>query len=106
MTAADEERLRDILESISAIRRHATHRPTDETVRDAILYRFVVIGEAVRAMSDGAKKAEPVVPWGQIVRMRDMVTHQYFRVDFDIVSQVIRRDLAGLEAAVRRLLAA
>jgi uncharacterized protein with HEPN domain len=104
VTGGDEQRLQDILDSISAIRRHTERGGREELVRDAVLYRIVVIGEAVRALTHDVTEKAPEVPWRQIVRLRDMVTHQYFRVDNAIISQVVMQDLAPLEAAVADVL--
>lgn len=104
MTERDEQRLRDILDSISAIRRHTEQGGRDDLVSDAVLYRLVVMGEAARALTPDVTEQAPEVPWRQIVRLRDMVTHQYFRVDYSIISQVVMQDLAPLEAAVADLL--
>jgi uncharacterized protein with HEPN domain len=104
VTGDDEQRLRDILDSIAAIRRHTEQGGRDELVKDAVLYRIVAIGEAVRALTHDVTERAPEVPWRQIVRLRDMVTHRYFRIDYEIISQVVVQDLAPFEAAVADLL--
>ena len=52
MSREERERLHDMLEAIDAIRSHAAvvDKASPELVRDAILYRLVVIGEAVKAL--------------------------------------------------------
>lgn len=106
MTQRDEERLCDIAEAIVAIRAYAAdEKLPSPLVTDATLYRLIVIGEAVRALSDQMKKRTPDVPWPDIVGMRDILTHAYFRIDKGVVEQVVERDLPRLEAAVSRLLA-
>jgi uncharacterized protein with HEPN domain len=103
----DTERLHHILDAITAIREHSTLEGIPvETSMDAILYRIIVIGEAVRALSGSVKERAPDFPWSDIVGMRDVLTHVYFRTDPQVVLDVVERDLPELEEAVRRLLTA
>jgi len=48
---------------------------------NAVLYCLVVIGEAVNALPSQVKGSEPAVPWQRIVGMRNVLTHEYFRVE-------------------------
>lgn len=105
MIERDTERLHDILDAITAIRVHSKLEGLPaETSMDAILYRLIVIGEAVRALSQSVKERAPDFPWSDMVGMRDVLTHQYFRTDQQVVRDVVERDLPELEGTVRRLL--
>ena len=60
----------------------------DSAVRDAILFRIVVIGEAAKTVvqRDPALAADlSEVEWSALARMRDRSTHQYWAVDAQIV---------------------
>jgi uncharacterized protein with HEPN domain len=46
---------------------------------------------------------ESSIPWSDIAGMRDLLTHEYFRVDAAIVARTVRRDLPALQRAVARL---
>jgi len=51
----------------------------DSTVRDAILYQLIVIGEASKATTaadDSIAKEVPTVEWSLWAKMRDRITHQ------------------------------
>lgn len=54
-------------------------------------------------LSQAARRAEPNVPWNDIVGMRNVIAHEYFRVRSEVVSVTIDRPLADLEAACIRL---
>jgi uncharacterized protein with HEPN domain len=45
------------------------------------------------------------VPWSSYAGLRDVIAHQYFRVQREIVEETVKRDLPILRAAVDRLLA-
>ena len=74
--------------------------------RDAILYNLLILGEAVKALSEETKRRRPEIPWKQIAGLRDLLAHEYFQIDFDEIERVIERDLVPLDAAVRDLRAA
>ena len=69
---------------------------------DAILYDLVVIGEAVKALSPGIKRKFSMIPWGQIAGMRDILAHEYFRVEGKVVRATIDKPLQELKLVCER----
>lgn len=65
-----------------------------------------MIGEAVKALSDDLRSANPDVPWKQIAGMRDVLIHHYFGVKLETVWQVVVEHLPPLRQRVRELLGA
>lgn len=106
MSRADRERLLDIQEAIAAIRRHAASLDASppEVVRDAILYRLVVVGEAVKALSELTTTARPDVNWRGIAGLRDLLAHEYFRVDAGRIDELLGEPLDSLAEAISDLL--
>ncbi len=72
---------------------------------DALLYRLVVIGEAVKALPAELLARQPQVPWPEIARLRDLLAHHYYRVDAQIIRRTVETPLADLQQAVAQLLA-
>ena len=112
MSRTDDQRLRDIVESIDAIDRADTllrGHPQDtdlaQVALDAIHYRVFTIGEAVKALSAGLRDAHPEVPWSDIARMRDLIGHHYYKLDPQIVRATIGEPVARLRAACKAILA-
>ena len=70
---------------------------------DAVAYNLLVIGEAVKSLSAEIRDADPDVPWSDVAGMRDLLAHEYFRVDAAIVEQTVRKDLAALDTAITDL---
>lgn len=54
------------------------------------------MGEATKRLSREFREQHPEVPWDDIAGMRDIVAHQYDRIDLDIVWQVIQRNIPEL----------
>ena len=111
MSRSDVERLRDILDFVDAITRaDATLRryPEDADVAlvalDAVQYRVMAIGEAVKALSVPLRGAHPEVPWSDIARMRDLIGHHYYKLDPQIVRATIAEPIARLRAACESML--
>ncbi len=105
MKRSDRERLEDIAEAIVLIRAHAAlpERTDTRLRRDAILYNLVIVGEAVKRLSQETQARQPEIPWRQIAGLRDLLAHEYFRIDMAEITKIIERDLAPLEEAVRAL---
>ena len=72
----------DIADAIAAIREHLADPGSSKGVlRDALLYRFVVIGEAVKELSPETRAGAPDVQWATIAQLRDLIAHEPFRID-------------------------
>ncbi len=65
----------------------------NEAVTQAVLYNFAVIGEAASKVPNEVQRLYPDIPWPLIVGMRNVVIHEYFRVDYAILFKTLREDL-------------
>ena len=103
-----KERLRDVLEAVSAIERYADRDRTaverDELLQTWFLHHLQIIGEAVRALPDEVRALAPDIPWSKIIGMRNVLVHGYFEIDADIVWEAVARDVPALKPALERLL--
>jgi uncharacterized protein with HEPN domain len=103
------ERLRDILEAIAAIERHArcdkNTFENDELLQGWFVRHLQIMGEAANALPEEVRALAPDVPWHQIIGMRNVLVHGYFEIDTDIVWDAATRDAPILKAAVEQLLA-
>lgn len=81
MSRPEDLRLRDILAAISTIHEHLAGGEFERKTSDAVLYNLVVIGEAAARIGEEARARAPEIPWASIVGLRNLVTHEYFRVD-------------------------
>lgn len=63
---------------------------------EAILTR---LGEAARRVPEPFREAHPEIPWPPIIAMRNRATHEYDRLDYDVVWSTLEvsvPDLGGL----------
>lgn len=107
MSRSDSDRPLDIQAACDAITSYVKRVDVDDDniVFDAIRVRLMEIGEAVKDIDPALLATEPGIPWTEISRMRDQLTHRYFDTAHSIVRATATSDVPALEAAVKRLLA-
>lgn len=110
MSRDEQERLRDIQGAIATIRSHlagvgdSAAAKENPLLHDALLFQFVVIGEAVKHLARETRESSPEIPWADIAGLRDLIAHEYFRIDVHRVLEIVDRDLPPLERAIDRML--
>ena len=76
------------------------------TLQHATAHGLVLIGEAAGRLSPEFRERHPEVPWRQIVGQRNVVVHEYDRIDLDIVWNVASDEVPRLADRVRSILEA
>jgi uncharacterized protein with HEPN domain len=74
-------------------------------IQDATIRNFETIGEAARHVSAELRRAHPEVPWRQVAGFRDVLIHDYLRVDVDEVWNIVEGDLPELKQKLAAILA-
>jgi len=69
-----------------------------------VLYHLQIVCEGARALSTKCKAQQAQVPWEKINGMRNVLMHQYFGIDTDIVWAVVEKDLLPLTRAIVEML--
>ena len=64
--------------------------------QNAILKSIEIVGEAASHVSADTRETQDVVPWGEIVGMRNRIVHAYFDVDIELVWRVVKEDMPAL----------
>ncbi len=101
--------LEDIIEAADAAREFVTGMDKDELgrdrrTRDAVVRNLEIIGEAAKKLPAQTKRDHPEVEWKKIAGLRDILVHDYFGIDMDIVWDVVQNKLPVLTEQVRRIL--
>ena len=75
-----------------------------DTMRfDAVIRNLEVLGEAAKGVSEEIREQHPEVPWREMSGFRDILIHQYFGIDVDIVWDVITSKLPELRNALEEI---
>ncbi len=104
----DRERLLDIDEAISKIERYTVRGKAafteDELVQTWILFQFQVIGEAAGSLSDEIRFTYSQVAWRDIIDFRNLLVHEYFRIDLELVWRIVENQLPELKTQITAIL--
>ena len=104
-----KQRLQDILDQAEEILAfvdgfdYEAFGKDTKTVK-AVLYNLAVIGEAARNLLPDIQEVYPDLPWEEMRGMRNLVIHEYFRVNLRIAWTTIHEDLPSLIIQVRELI--
>jgi uncharacterized protein with HEPN domain len=105
----DRERLADILDAIERIEKYAVRGrralQTEELIQTWVVHHLMIIGEACRALSPDFKAQHPSEVWALAAGLRNVLVHEYFGIDLDVVWNVLQRDLPDLRQRVQLILA-
>jgi|SRR3989339_50652 len=69
----------------------------DEKTQDAVIRQLEIIGEAATKLEENFKKGNSEIPWREISDFRNVLAHEYWDVDLEIVWQTIHEDLEVLK---------
>ncbi len=73
----------------------------DRKTYSAVIREFEIIGEAVKHLPIKIKQKYDEVGWRDIVDFRNLLIHEYFGVDFEIVWNTIKYDLPILYKIIK-----
>lgn len=105
MSRSTDQRIVDILEAIGRCRRYVdTLDDADmaDMAEDAIERNLQIIGEATKHLPASITAAHPEIAWPQMRGFRNILVHQYFGVDIDVVRDVVEVHLPPLADALER----
>ena len=101
--------LDDILEATARIRQYAGGLSLealreDTRTLDAVVRNLEVIGEAVKKVPPEVRRQQPGIEWKKMAGLRDILIHEYFGIDVEIIWDIVQNKIPLLEQQVKRLL--
>ena len=75
----------------------------DPRTTRAVAFEFTTMGEAARAIPEEIQEKYPGIPWGKMQGIRNVLVHEYFRLDEEILWNASQNDIPPLIAALERL---
>ena len=90
--------LEDIILSMERVQEYIAgldfqHFKWDYKTVDAVIRNFEIIGEATKNLPNNLKENYPSIPWEEMYRLRNRISHEYFGVDYEIIWDIATRHL-------------
>jgi len=103
---SDRERLQHIQEAITLIIEYTGQMDLDSFRQDyktqlSVERLLEILGEAATHLSVELKARYPDIPWRQITDLRNIVSHEYFRVRLELIWDVATRDIPVLAEQIQ-----
>ncbi len=98
----------DILESIEAIESYVKTYDYDSFIENRMVYaatirELEIIGEAASKLSDGLKEKYPNIDYRTVKDFRNVLAHEYFGVDMQIVWMVATQKIPQLKREIQKI---
>lgn len=90
--------LQDIIENSEMVFQFVGTASYEEFINDkmkvyAVVRAFEIIGEASKIISAGVKSSYPLVEWQLMTDFRNLLTHHYFGIEYEILWKTIKESL-------------
>lgn len=104
----DRAFLMHILDAIAAIQEYLAGATIlgfrqSRLLQAAVVRELEIIGEAAKNLSEHTRQACSDVEWGEIIGLRNRLTHAYFQVDVDLVWEIAHTDVPALDRKIREM---
>lgn len=101
--------LQDILDSVNAILKFTDGLDVDKFAHNRLVYsatirEFEIIGEATIHLSEDTLLKYDKILWRDLKDFRNLLIHEYFGVDYQIVYNTIKNDLPLLKEVVTQMI--
>lgn len=109
MPRSEEVYLKDIRKSIRQIVKYTKNFSfdrfaSDEKTIDAVLRNLEIIGEAVKKLPESLKQQYSQIEWKKIASLRDILIHEYFGIDIEIIWDILSNKLPSLQKTINSIL--
>jgi uncharacterized protein with HEPN domain len=64
--------------------------------RLAVERQLEILGEACRRVSVQFREAHPALPWREMVGLRNVISHEYDKVNYDLIYRIVRDRIPAL----------
>jgi uncharacterized protein with HEPN domain len=103
------QRIEDILvcaQNILAFTRGLTLETFEENIMAvrAVAFEFVTMGEAARTIPENVKEEYPQIPWDKMQVIRNVIVHEYFRIEEEIIWKTCQTDIPPLISLLENIL--
>ncbi|HIK30564.1 MAG TPA: DUF86 domain-containing protein [Oscillatoriales cyanobacterium M59_W2019_021] len=103
------ESLEDIVDAISEINSFVRGITFEDFLSNrekvlAVVKLLEIIGEATKKIPGELRNKYPEIPWSSVAGMRDILVHEYWQVDVEVVWQTIEESLPELARVISEMI--
>jgi len=73
---------------------------------DAVMRNIEIIGEAVKNLPAKVRSKHPRIEWKRLAGLRDIVIHHYFGLDYQVIWDIVQKDIPDLVPKIEEVIAA
>ncbi len=100
--------IEDIIENAESIFEFVGESSYKEFINDkmkvyAVVRAFEIIGEAAKLVDEKTKTDNPLVEWQLMTDFRNLLTHHYFGIEYEILWRTIKESLLYNYEMVKRI---
>jgi uncharacterized protein with HEPN domain len=75
----------------------------DRKTIDAVIRNCEIIGEAATNVPDEIQRKYLEIPWAKMKGIRNILIHEYFGVDIEVIWETIQKDLGPLKQQLEKI---
>lgn len=75
----------------------------DDLVIDGIARNLEIIGEAAKNIPRAIKEKYPEIEWKKIAGLRDVLAHEYFGVDIEILWDIVKNKIPDFKKKLSKI---
>lgn len=105
----DEARIQHIYDAILEVEAYTRNVDIDEftsnsMMRFACIKQIEIIGEASNHVTKVTQVRFEEIEWRKIIGLRNIVVHEYFGIDFEVIWGIIKSDIPDLKTKIENIL--
>ena len=98
----------EIIYAINEIEKYTTGLSMPQFIRDTKTYNatmmcLALIGEITSKFPQSVRDQSPNIPWGDIIGLRNRISHDYFGLDEEVIWKTIKESLPEFKIEVEKL---
>jgi len=106
---SDKERLFHILDAINTIEEFTNGINYEKYINDfklrlALVKLFEIIGEASNGITEDLQNKFTDIEWSILNGIRNILIHEYFGIDYDIIWDSIKNNIPELKVKITRII--
>jgi uncharacterized protein with HEPN domain len=107
VSRSDAHRLADMMQAAdelaAIVERGRDLYDSDVIIRRAVERCIEIFGEAAKSLSSDVRAAHPEIPWSDMSKIRDRLSHHYHRIDHALLWTIAEQNVPAAAELVRQV---